>query len=87
MPYFHYFTKKIPPVFIRIFNLLLAGFVVLAVCRAQNLPGNPEDNLPSYIRRITNFGERADFSHDGSRVLFVEKTLFMKSIWLPARSI
>ncbi len=36
--------------------------------------GNPADNLPSYIKRVTQFGERADWSHDGKKVLFVEKT-------------
>jgi hypothetical protein len=35
---------------------------------------NPADNLPSHIRRLTWFGERADWSHDGKRILFVEKT-------------
>ncbi|MGC9471892.1 MAG: hypothetical protein ACP5D1_10135 [Bacteroidales bacterium] len=60
--------------FRRMFILLMGVFVVMTVSRAQNLPGSPEDNLPSYIRRITNFGERADFSHDGKKVLFVEKT-------------
>ena len=34
----------------------------------------PADRLPPHIKRITWFGERADFSHDGKRILFVEKT-------------
>ena len=33
-----------------------------------------EDNFPSYIRRITHFGQRAEWSHDGSKILFLEKT-------------
>jgi hypothetical protein len=32
------------------------------------------DNFPSHIRRLTQFGERADWSHDGQRILFIEKT-------------
>ena len=36
--------------------------------------GNPAENLPPYIKRITQFGERADWSHDGKKILFVEKT-------------
>lgn len=32
------------------------------------------DNFPPYIRRLTQFGERADWSHDGQRILFIEKT-------------
>jgi hypothetical protein len=35
---------------------------------------SPEDDLPAHIRRLTTFGERADWSHDGTRVLFLEKT-------------
>ncbi len=34
----------------------------------------PVDNLPAHITQLTHFGERADFSHDGSRILFLEKT-------------
>ena len=37
-------------------------------------PANPAENLPPHIRRLTWFGERADWSHDGTRVLFLEKT-------------
>jgi hypothetical protein len=33
-----------------------------------------EDNFPSYIRRITHFGQRAECSHDGTKILFLEKT-------------
>jgi len=36
--------------------------------------GNPADKLPSGIKRITQFGERADWSHDGKKILFLEKT-------------
>ena len=35
---------------------------------------NPIDELPSYIRKINDWGQRADFSHDGRRILFMEKT-------------
>ncbi len=34
----------------------------------------PDQTLPPHIVRLTNFGERADFSHDGKTILFVEKT-------------
>lgn len=50
-------------------NLLLAVAV-----SAQQKSGSPADNLPDNIRCITRFGERADFSHDGKKILFVEKT-------------
>jgi Tol biopolymer transport system component len=35
---------------------------------------SPADSLPPHIRRITWFGERADWSHDGKRILFLSKT-------------
>jgi hypothetical protein len=35
---------------------------------------SPADELPSCIRQVTHFGERADWSHDGKRLLFLEKT-------------
>lgn len=41
---------------------------------AQQKEGNPAEILPSYIKRITQFGERADWSHDGKKILFIEKT-------------
>ena len=49
--------------------------IILAITvSAQQKSGNPQDNLPVNISRITQFGERADFSHDGKKILFVEKT-------------
>jgi hypothetical protein len=35
---------------------------------------SPDRDLPPHITRLTLFGERADFSHDGKRILFLEKT-------------
>lgn len=35
--------------------------------------GNPADHLPPHIRQLTNFGERAEFSHDGRTVFFLSK--------------
>src|SRR5262245_57800717 len=54
--------------------------VVLALCltaaarAASAEPGSPDQNLPPHIKRLTFFGERADWSHDGTRILFIEKT-------------
>ncbi len=36
--------------------------------------GSPLARLPSHITRLTHFGQRADWSHDGKRILFLEKT-------------
>lgn len=60
----------------------VATLVLAAASRALaagNTPppkagASPVDHLPPHIRRLTTFGERADWSHDGQRVLFVEKT-------------
>lgn len=35
---------------------------------------SPADHLPAHIHRVTWFGERADWSHDGQRILFLSKT-------------
>ncbi len=35
---------------------------------------SPLDELPAHIKRVTYFGQRADFSHDGKRILFIERT-------------
>jgi hypothetical protein len=52
-----------------------ALFSAGAGLRAQTvLSGSPADHLPANIKRLTWFGERADWSHDGQRILFVEKT-------------
>ena len=31
-------------------------------------------DLPEHITQVTTFGQRADWSHDGKRILFIEKT-------------
>jgi hypothetical protein len=42
---------------------------------AENQKGkSPVDELPPHIRRVTWFGERADWSHDGKRILFLART-------------
>ena len=35
--------------------------------------GSPADDLPPYIKQLTHFGERADWSHDGKKILFLTK--------------
>lgn len=35
---------------------------------------SPADHLPLYISRLTFFGQRPDWSHDGRRLLFLERT-------------
>lgn len=52
-------------------SLLLAGGAFALTPAAGS---SPEDTLPSHITRMTWFGERADWSHDGKRILFLTKT-------------
>lgn len=55
---------------------LMALFVLGAsMVVAQSQQGkSPLDELAPYIKRVTHFGQRADWSHDGKRLLFIEKT-------------
>jgi hypothetical protein len=57
---------------------LVMGFVTglqTALVLADGEQGkSPIDELPSHIRRVTWFGERADWSHDGKRILFLART-------------
>lgn len=41
--------------------------------KAQTTLGSPADHLPRNVMQITAFGERAEFSHDSQRVLFLSK--------------
>lgn len=45
-----------------------------ALSRAAAADRNPADELPPHIRRLTWFGERADWALDGTRILFLAKT-------------
>jgi hypothetical protein len=55
--------------------IAVALSVLATIADASDQPAkSPDQDLPPHITRLTHFGERADFSHDGKRVLFVEKT-------------
>lgn len=60
--------------------LFFSTFLVAALPGCNSGSGGGEigawtdENFPPYIRRLTFFGERADWSHDGQRILFVGKT-------------
>lgn len=53
--------------------LITIGLPQLALGQNQEMVG-PDQNLPPHITRLSWFGERADFSQDGERVLFLSKT-------------
>jgi hypothetical protein len=60
----------------------MAYVVIVIGLSGLNATGNlfaqtgqsPADDLPSHITRVTWFGERADWSHDGNKILFLSKT-------------
>jgi hypothetical protein len=58
--------------------LLVVNAVILLTGCADQLQNSKErsplDDLPPYIKRLTHFGQRADWSHDGKRILFIERT-------------
>lgn len=45
-----------------------------AYATEPNAGESPADYLPPHIMRVTWFGERADWSHDGKKILFLSKT-------------
>lgn len=42
---------------------------------AEFREGSPADHLPPHIKRLTWFGERPQFSHDGKRIIFLGAVL------------
>ncbi len=55
-------------------SIALTCFSLTTLSSASLKRGSPADHLPPYIRRLTYFGERADWSHDGKRILFIART-------------
>lgn len=55
-------------------TIALTAMLVPSLAALDQKEGNPLDHLPPYIRKINDWGQRADFSHDGKRLLFIEKT-------------
>ncbi len=54
---------------------VLTSVLVANCCGQLSKEGtSPLDELPRHIERVTHFGQRADWSHDGKRILFIEKT-------------
>ena len=53
--------------------------VTLTLSLQSYAADSPADHLPPHIRQVTWFGERADWSHDGKRILFLSKTFDVKS--------
>lgn len=58
----------------RVATGLLSLLTATIACAADKEGKSPVDELPPHIRRVTWFGERADWSHDGKRILFLAHT-------------
>src|SRR4051794_37378327 len=60
----------------RLAVLALASLAPLALANApsEKAGKSPDQELPPHITRLTLFGERADWSYDGRRLLFLSKT-------------
>lgn len=53
----------------------LICLIAISLIGAEPKPAeSPADHLPAHISQVTWFGERADWSHDGKRILFLSKT-------------
>jgi len=64
---------------ILLISLLLQTITVFAQDTVDTEPGlinaSPADDLPSYIKLVSGFGERPDWSHDGKFILFLDKPM------------
>ena len=59
----------------RILHVWLVLGITPILAAAETAPaGSPADHLPPHIRQVTWLGERADWSQDGQRILFLSKT-------------
>lgn len=59
---------------ITIIKICLPLFFSLLLIQDGRKKGNPLDHLPSNIRVLTQFGERADFSPDSKQIAFMAKS-------------
>lgn len=60
-------------------SLLLQSMSVMGQGNAEREPGfksgSPTDDLPPYIKLVSGFGERPNWSHDGKSILFLDQPM------------
>ena len=56
--------------------ILILFLVIVSNAHGQMKPTKdmPYDPMPVYLEKITTFGQRCDWSHDGKHLIFLEKT-------------
>jgi hypothetical protein len=69
--YLNNIRKSIPRIIVIFYICLSAG---LLYAQSENEKEWTDNRFPSYIRRMNQFGERPDWSHDGKKILFVSKS-------------
>jgi len=57
-----------------LFGFCLMFFISAVQAQEVNKMNWLDTQYPDYITKITDFRERADWSHDGKRILFVERS-------------
>lgn len=68
-------NRRVPSVALGLAALVLGADPVTAQTAGHAPPAEwTASDYPDFVRRITHFGQRADFSHDGQRILFMERT-------------
>lgn len=67
-------SKLLHPLVLLLWVVVVISPGLFAFAADPKAGGNPAEELPPNVRRLTWFGERADWSHDGKRILFIEKT-------------
>lgn len=62
--------------FMAIANVLIISYLMIfsAFGQKEAQVSWSDKTYPAYITKVTDFGERADWSHDGKKVLFVERS-------------
>ena len=66
--------KKTTSVLLLLTSMAISILVAAEKRAAPKEGDSPVDHLPPGTTRLTHFGERADWSHDGKKILFIEKT-------------
>ncbi|WP_445384196.1 hypothetical protein ACT6NV_09300 [Robiginitalea sp. IMCC44478] len=58
-----------------LFSILLATTCTAVGQDSEKITASPVDNLPPYIKLVSGFGERPEWSHDGRFLLFLDKPM------------